>query len=123
MPRSKVRARDKQCVTKKNKAAAAHAGVSYKGQPRFVSIEETSISYATNTPQEVINIGSNFYLFFHDVWLVAASAQGPWRLPPYVPEVVAAIVCSNLHPYPYEPYQFCALPWSSGLSYIVWKPS
>ena len=59
----------KQCITKKNKAAAAHAGVSYKGQPRFVSIEETSISYATNTPQEVINIGSNFYLFMHDVWL------------------------------------------------------
>jgi hypothetical protein len=37
--------------------------------------------------------------------------------------VVSAIVCSQLNAYPFDPYQLCALPWVSGLSYTVWKPS
>jgi hypothetical protein len=113
----------KQSVTKKAKAVAAHAGVRYMGQPRFAAILETSISYATNTPQEVINFRNNFYLFMEEVWLMSPNAQGPWRPAPYVPEVVSAIVCSQLNAYPLDPYQLCALPWWSGLSYTVWKPS
>jgi len=50
----------KQPVTKKANIVAAHAGVRYNGPPRFVPIQGTSISYATNTPQEVINIGIIF---------------------------------------------------------------
>jgi hypothetical protein len=113
----------KQSVTKKARAVAARAGVRYMGQPRFVAIQETSISYATNTPQEVISFGNNFYLIVREVWLVSPNAQGPWRATPYVPEVVTAIVCSQLNAYPLDPYQLCALPWWSGLSYSVWKPS
>jgi hypothetical protein len=113
----------KQSVTKKARAVAAHAGVRYMGQPRFEAIQETSISYATNTPQEVINFGNNFYLIMQEVWLMSPNAQGPWRAAPYVPKVVSAIVCSQLSDYPFEPYQLCALPWASGLSYSVWKPS
>jgi hypothetical protein len=113
----------KQSVTKKARAVAAHAGVRYMGQPRFVEIQETSISYATNTPQEVINFGSIFYLIMQEVWLMSPKAQGPWRAAPYVPKVVSAIVCSQLNAYPLAPYQLCALPWASGLSYTVWKPS
>jgi hypothetical protein len=113
----------KQSVTKNAKAVAAHAGVHYMGSPRFVPIQGTSISYATNTPEEVINIGNNFYLTMQDVWLVSPNAQGPWRAAPYVPKVVPAIVCSQLNVYPFDPYQLCALPWASGLSYTVWKPS
>ncbi len=113
----------KQSVSKKARAVAAHAGVLYLGQPRFVSIEGTSITYATNTPQEVLHIGNDFYLTLQEVWLVSPSAQGPWRAAPYVPKVVPAIVCSQLNAYPFDPYQLCALPWASGLSYSVWKPS
>jgi hypothetical protein len=113
----------KQSVTKNARAVAAHAGVLYMGQPRFVAILETSISYATNSPQEVLNFGNNFYLFMQDVWLMSSSALGPWRVAPYVPEVVATIVCSQLNAYPLDPYQLCALPWASGLNYTVWKPS
>jgi hypothetical protein len=40
-----------------------------------------------------------------------------------VPEVVAAIIFSQLNAYPLNPYQLCALPWTSGLSYTVSKPS
>ena len=113
----------KQSVTKRAREVAAHAGVRYMGEPRFVAILETSISYATNTPEEVINFGNNFYLFMQGAWLTSPSARGPWRVAPYVPEVVAAIVCSQLNVYPLNPYQLCALPWESGLSYTVWKPS
>jgi hypothetical protein len=113
----------KQKVTKKANVVAAHAGVLYQGPPRFVPIVETSISYAINTPQEVINIGNNFYIYVQDVWLESANAQGPWKAAHYVPEVVTAIVCSQLNAYPLEPYQLCALPWASELSYYVWKPS
>jgi hypothetical protein len=113
----------KQSVSKRAIAVAAHAGVQYMGQPRFVPIMETSISYATNTPQEVINFGNNFYLFSEEVWLISPSALGPWRAAPYIPEVVSAIICSQINTYPLNPYQLCALPWSSGLSYSVWKPS
>ena len=57
----------KQSVTKKARAVAADAGVRYIGQPRFVAIQETSISYATNTPQEVINCDNKFYLIMQEV--------------------------------------------------------
>jgi len=113
----------KQSVSKKAKAIAAHAAVQYMGPARFVPIEETSISYATNTPQEVLNFGNSFYLFMQEVWLMSPNAQGPWRVAPYVPKVIAATVCSQLNSYPLNPYQLCALPWASGLSYTVWKPS
>jgi hypothetical protein len=113
----------KQSVSKKARAVAAHAGVRYMGQPRFVPIMETSISYATNTPQEVINFGGNFYLFLEEVWLMSPNAQGPWRAAPYIPEVVSEIVCSQINTYPLDPYQLCALPWLSGLSYSVWRPT
>jgi hypothetical protein len=113
----------KQRVTKRAREVATHARIQYGGQPRFVAIQETSISYATNTPEEVVNFENNFYSFVEDVWLMSPSAQGPWRAAPYVPEVVTAIVCTQLSTYPLNPYQLCALPWTSGLSYTVWKPS
>jgi hypothetical protein len=113
----------KQSVSKKARAVAAHAEVFYLGQPKFVSIEWTSITYATNTAQEVLHVANNFYLTLQDVWMVSPSAQGPWRAAPYVPKVVPAIVCSQLNADPFEPYQLCALPWASGLGYSVLKPS
>jgi hypothetical protein len=112
-----------QSVLKKARAVAAHAGVVYTGPPRFVSIQGTSITYATNTPQEVLSIGNNFYLSIEEVWLVSINAQGPWRAAPYVPKIAPAIVCSQLNANPFNPYQLCTLPWSSELIYTAWKPS
>ena len=112
-----------QDVTKHAETVAAHARVLYKGSPRFVSIEGTSISYGANTPDEVFKIGDAFYLSMEDVWLESANAQGPWKVPQVVPEVVTAIVCSLLRFDPHDPYQLCALPWTSGQSYAVWKAS
>jgi hypothetical protein len=113
----------KQKITKHAKTVAAHAKVLYKGSPQFVSIEGTSISYAANTPDEVINIGDAFYLSMEGVWLESANAQGPWTVLQFVPEELTAIVCSLLRFNPYDPHQLCALPWTSGQSYAVWKSS
>jgi hypothetical protein len=113
----------KQSVSKKNRKVAAHAGVSYMGQPIFLAIEETSISYAANTPEKVIHFGNNFYLFFQKVWMMSPNANGPWRVAPYIPQVVSVIECSQINSYPLNPYQLCAIPWTSGVEYLVWKPS
>jgi len=112
-----------QKITKTTKIVAALAIVHYKGSPQFVPIEQTSISYATNTPQEVIKIGDVFYLKMQGVWLVSGDAQGPWTPAQSVPEVVPAIVCGQQNVSPYDPSQLCALPWGSGLTYAVWKAS
>jgi hypothetical protein len=111
-----------QYVSKKVRKLVSHSEVRYKGPPQFVSITETSISYATNTPEEIIHLGGFFYFNMQDVWLQSASSQGPWAVAQYVPDAVLAIVCSQLNANPLNPYQLCALPWSSGLSYAVWKP-
>src|SRR5271170_7547174 len=113
----------KQKISKKARGIAAHASVHYNGSPRFAQIAETPISYATNTPVEVINIDAVFYLNLQNVWLSSASAQGPWIAARYVPAAVPAIVCSQLNAYPFDPYQLCSLPWASRLSYALWKPS
>lgn len=113
----------KQKVSKTAKKAAAQAKVHYQGSPQFASIEGTSISYATNAPQPVLGIGNTFYFSFNyfnpvvrsnqNVWLVSASAQGPW-VPAYsVPEQATAIVCTQISADPSDLYQLCALPWPS----------
>jgi hypothetical protein len=112
-----------QKITKKARTVAAYASVRYNGAPRFTPIAETSISYGTNTPQEIIKSGNIFYLYMEDVWLTSANAEGPWMPAQHVPEAVNAIICSQLNLDPYDPYQLCSLPWEIGLSYAVWEPS
>jgi hypothetical protein len=67
----------KQSVTKRARAVAAHARIRYGGQPRFVAIQQTSISCAMHTPEEVVNFESSFYSFVENAWPMSPSAQGP----------------------------------------------
>jgi hypothetical protein len=101
----------KENASKKAKNMAAQTKVYYVGSPHFVPIEGTSISYATNTHQEVMNVGDKFYLDTQEVWLVAPNPEGPWAPARGLPEGVSPIVCAQLHPNPSEPYMLCALPW------------
>ena len=109
----------KQKVKKAAIQATGHAHVSYQGEPQFASIEGTSITYATNTPETVLKINRSFYFRYTyynhastgQVWVTSSGAQGPW-LPAYVvPQDVIAIVCAQLNFNPNEPYVLCALPW------------
>jgi hypothetical protein len=105
----------KQKVSKTAKKAASLAKVAYQGPPQFASIRGTSISYATNANQEILNIGNAYFLYFayFKVWLVSPSAEGPWVPARLIPEEATLIVCAQLHADPFEPYQLCALPWTS----------
>jgi hypothetical protein len=110
----------KQEVSKTAEKAAAQAKVRYQASPQFASIEGTSITYAVNSPQVVLNIGGAFYFLFtffnpiargtQNVWLVSASAQGPWVAAHSVPEKATAIVCGQINSNPIKLFQLCVLP-------------
>lgn len=58
--------------------AAAQAKVVYTGDPQFAPIEGTTLQYATNTPDKVIQVGDIYYLFLQGVWFISTTSQGPW---------------------------------------------
>jgi hypothetical protein len=76
-------------------AAAAKANVTYEGAPQFVPIQGTSMSYATNTAQKVIQVGDLYYLCLQGVWFMSAAPQGPWQTAPSVPQVIYTIPPSS----------------------------
>ncbi|GGF46667.1 hypothetical protein GCM10007301_02710 [Azorhizobium oxalatiphilum] len=68
------------------------AKVSYDGEPKFVAIAGTALSYAVNTPQPVIQVDRNtYYMVSGGVWFTAAKPSGPWRVATFVPEVIYTI--------------------------------
>ena len=82
-------------VTVDPAAAAAQAKVVYDGAPRFEPIPGTSMFYAVNTVQKIIQVGSLYYLCFQGVWFVSASSQGPWQTAPSVPPEIYRIPPSS----------------------------
>jgi len=75
--------------------AAAQAKVDYTGSPQFAPIEGTTLQYATNTPDKVIQVGDVYYLCLQGVWFMSASAQGPWTTASSVPQVIYTIPPSS----------------------------
>jgi hypothetical protein len=73
------------------KSAAAQARVSYTGDPKFVPIGGTTLQYATNTPDKVIQVGDVYYLCLQGVWFMSSSPQGPWTTAASVPQVIYSI--------------------------------
>src|SRR5882672_8252827 len=102
----------KQKITPKVAAAAAQAHVSYNGSPQFASIEGSSLTYATNTPQKIIHSGAVYYLCLQNVWVVSPDAQGPWKTTQFIPKEITTIVCAELGLYnPFGGYKLCAAPY------------
>jgi len=58
----------------------ASTSVSYNGEPKFVSIDGTDLSYAVNTASTVLKEGGSFYAVDDGVWFVSNSAKGPWQV-------------------------------------------
>ncbi len=75
--------------------AAASVKVNYSGSPQFVPIQGTTLSYATNTPNRVIQVGSLYYLCFQGVWFMSTTPQGPWQTAPTVPPEIYTIPPSS----------------------------
>ena len=73
------------------KEAAKEAKVTYIGNPEFKPIEGTTLQYAANTPADVIQYQSKFYLLQEGVWFVGSSANGPWEVADTVPQEIYKI--------------------------------
>jgi hypothetical protein len=76
-------------------AAAAQVKVVYTGAPAFKPITGTSLLYATNTPDKVIQVGTSYYLCLQGVWFVSGTAEGPWTTAPSVPQEIYTIPASS----------------------------
>lgn len=75
--------------------AAANVKVVYSGDPQFTPITGTTLQYATNTPQKVIQVGDLYYLCFQGVWFTSTTPQGPWQTAPSVPPQIYTIPPSS----------------------------
>ena len=82
-------------ITVNAAAAAAQANVTYAGSPQFVPIQGTSLFYATNTAQKVIQVGDLYYLCFQGIWFLSTNPQGPWQTAQSVPQVIYTIPPSS----------------------------
>jgi hypothetical protein len=69
--------------------------VVYDGQPKFAPIEQTSMSYATNTESKVVLVQKQYYLCQSGVWFVSASPNGPWKTADMIPASVYTIPPSS----------------------------
>lgn len=65
--------------------------VTYNGEPKFVPIEGTPMTYATNTEYSVIFAEQKYYCCYQGVWFEAPSATGPWSVATKVPDVIYTI--------------------------------
>jgi hypothetical protein len=75
--------------------AAAEVKVAYSGDPQFKPIEGTSLTYATNTPDKVIQVGDVYYLCLQGIWFNSTTAQGPWVTATSVPPAIYTIPPSS----------------------------
>lgn len=69
--------------------------VSYAGDPDFVPISATGVSYARNTNYDILEYGGRYYLCYSGIWYVASSAVGPWRLATTIPDAIYDIPASS----------------------------
>ena len=69
--------------------------VDYDGDPKFESIESTSLESAVNTPSQVIKSGNKYYCCEQAVWYQSDDAKGPWKVSASVPKDIYTIPPSN----------------------------
>jgi len=75
--------------------AEMKAAAAYDGDPNFVAIEGTPMSYAQNTGSSVIKVENSYYLCQDAVWFVSTAATGPWKICTAVPPVIYTIPASS----------------------------
>ena len=71
--------------------AAPHVNVTYYGEPQFAPIQGTSLSYAVNTQDKVIQVNNTYYLCLQGIWFTSPAPQGPWTTATVVPPVIYTI--------------------------------
>lgn len=75
---------------------SATATASYDGAPQFAPIEGTSLRYAVNSAEPVIQVApKQNYMVSQGVWFTAPAATGPWTVARTVPDAIYAIPPSS----------------------------
>jgi hypothetical protein len=82
-------------MTVKPTEAAAKVKVAYAGDPKFEPIKGTSMQYATNTVDKVIELEGTYYLCLQGVWFMAPTPTGPWSTCMSVPQEIYTIPSSS----------------------------
>jgi hypothetical protein len=82
-------------VTKKDIATTLDTRVKYNGDPEFVGIAGTELSYAVNTSNPVLMWNNSYYLVDEAVWYHSSTPYGPWQIASYRPEGVENIPADN----------------------------
>lgn len=65
--------------------------VKYAGDPVFLPVEGTSMTYAVNTQNDVVKLGDRYYCCYQAVWFSASSPSGPWYVTDKVPPEIYKI--------------------------------
>jgi hypothetical protein len=74
---------------------SATAKVEYDGEPKFLAIEGTNLSYAVNTSSTVLLSGGQYYCVENGVWFESKAPKGPWTVATSRPTDVSKIPASN----------------------------
>jgi hypothetical protein len=82
-------------MTVKPADAAAKVKVAYAGDPKFEPIKGTSMQYATNTADKVIELDGTYYLCLQGVWFMAPTPTGQWSTCMSVPNEIYTIPSSS----------------------------
>ena len=69
--------------------------VEYAGEPKFEPIKGTSMEYATNTADKVIELEGTYYLCLQGVWFMAPTPTGQWTTCMSVPQEIYTIPSSS----------------------------
>ncbi len=71
--------------------------VRYEGSPQFQAVANTTVQYATNTPDAVFLIRGAYYVCRDAVWYTGPSADGPWSVAAEVPTEIQSLPASHPH--------------------------
>jgi hypothetical protein len=82
-------------ATVKRSEAEAQTKVVYEGEPQFVPIEGTGLSYAANADADLIKVEDTYYLCQNAVWFSSRKPTGPWTIVTSVPDVIYSIPPSS----------------------------
>ena len=74
---------------------SAKAEVKYAGDPKFEAIGATGVSYASNTPNDVLRSNGQYYMCLDGVWFVSKESNGPWTAADEIPEQIYSIPPSS----------------------------
>lgn len=69
--------------------------INYSGPPQFVTITNTPVQHAVNTPMQVFLVSGKYYCCDQGVWFESATATGPWALCTNVPSAIYTIPPSD----------------------------